>query len=777
MADLTIRQHHDRWLADLLRGSSEPHFAQAANALARAVDANQTGDYDLASREAGLAQRQFRAQGNPAGALRAVFEQSWAAQLMRRGETCRREAMTGLAESEKYPYPWLQIQLELEKAVGFFLSGHIGADEEATGRALDRAHQTGYHALYLRAIFFAADDKLRDGDQRSAISLADNGLNLYWSGQFRVIRGRSLYTVMSDAAEAANQPNLLVALRRENVALADSSEEAVEQRALAHRLLADAATAAGMPQVAEQQYAEAARLFAAAPHTTASRNDALVIEILRARVEAYQGQFDNAISRLTGIQDQIRPLSDNFTQMFYSTLGELQLARHRYPEAEQAFRPALRLAEQNLASLASEVERTSWTRDSAPIYLGLAEAELLQGRQQESLDMFEWYMGAPQRAAASRPANRSRPSEPSQFSPDTSRLPAVLPLLWSQTVLAYGVLPDGLAIWLYDNRGVNAKWIPKSPRDLQDLADRFYVECSDPHSEPSALRRDSQTLYSLLIAPIEEQLDPKRTLTIEAEGFLARLPFEALMDSNGHYLIERASVVHSPGLYPEEQMHSAIAISRDLPALIVGSEASSPDAGLFVIPNIRAGLDAVAGDFHSPRVLTGADATLDAVTKALPAAAVFHFTGHALTTSNRAGLMLEDSDKDKNNEDKDAQTGARRLPDDPSVLDASVLRSLNLQNLQLAVLAACNTDSGEGGSRGFDSVAQALQTSGVPHVLASRWAVDAVEASAFMNSFYASALSGQPVSAATRVTSEKMLSDPRTAHPYYWAAFAAYGRP
>jgi CHAT domain-containing protein len=97
--------------------------------------------------------------------------------------------------------------------------------------------------------------------------------------------------------------------------------------------------------------------------------------------------------------------------------------------------------------------------------------------------------------------------------------------------------------------------------------------------------------------------------------------------------------------------------------------------------------------------------------------------------------------------------------------------------MQLAVLAACSTDSGEGGSRGFDSVAEALQTSGVPHVVASRWTVDSVEANAFADNFYGSLFSGQPVSNATRLTSQKMLLNPRTAHPYYWAAFAAYGRP
>ena len=115
--------------------------------------------------------------------------------------------------------------------------------------------------------------------------------------------------------------------------------------------------------------------------------------------------------------------------------------------------------------------------------------------------------------------------------------------------------------------------------------------------------------------------------------------------------------------------------------------------------------------------------------------------------------------------------------DTPLLLDADALRPVKLSNMQLAVLSACSTASGSGGSGGFNSVTEALLRAGVPHVVASRWAVDSIEARAFVEDFYRNALSGQSVSDAIRLTSRKMLSNPRTAHPYYWSAFAAYGRP
>ena len=121
--------------------------------------------------------------------------------------------------------------------------------------------------------------------------------------------------------------------------------------------------------------------------------------------------------------------------------------------------------------------------------------------------------------------------------------------------------------------------------------------------------------------------------------------------------------------------------------------------------------------------------------------------------------------------------GGDRPANVPRLMDATVVRQLRLQGLQLAVLSACSTASGSGGSSGFNSVTDALLRAGVPHVVASRWAVDSAETRGFVQDFYHNALSGQTVSDAIRLTSRKMLADARTSHPYYWSAFAAYGRP
>ena len=726
-------------------------------ALARAIKANEAGEYDTATEQSVRAQRLFRASGNAAGSLRAQFEQTFAAQIKRESEACRRQATAALAESERYAYPWLQIQTGLEKGVCSGLMGDFGAYDKTAQRASERAQMSGYGALLMRTLSLGANEKFGAGYRSEAERLTRVGLARYWLGIFPVMRGYSLYDQQALIAEAANQPTLEVATWREAVALIDSNKE-IMLRAIAHSALARAATAAHQPLLAEQQYAEAARLYALAPRTEASRIAALENEILTAQMEARIGQFDHAIERLTRIQSEVRPLSNSLLlQVFYSTLGELELGRHREGAAEQALRPALLLAEKSLSTIVSEVDRASWSENAAPAYLALVEAELAQGRSQEALEAYEWYLGASQREGLHPRQPRNNP--PLLAPPG---LASRLPVLSRETVLAYGLLPHGLAIWIYDDRGISAQWIPKATQDLQELAARFSDLSSDPKSELRALRRDAHSLYGALIAPVEVRLAPGRTLVIEAEGPLAQIPFEGLLDSSDRYLVERWPIVHSLGQDSETRLRQVGPISADLPALVVGSTASSPADGLIPLPDVAAEADTVASGFHSASVLKGGEATLNIVRDELPTAAVFHFAGHSLSTPDKAGLML--------------MNGETRT-DVPLLLDADAVRRLKLSNLQLAVLSACSTAAGRGGSGGFNSITEALLRTGVPHVVASRWAVDSVEARVFVEDFYRNALSGQSVSDAIRLTSRKMLSNPRTAHPYFWSAFAAYGRP
>lgn len=756
LAALTREQHDDRWLSDLLQSSSAPQFGEAVAALARAAAANDAGDYGESAEQAAGAERLFRAAGSTPGALRAQFEHIFAAQLSRRSEDCRQQASVALTSSSRYSYPWLRIQFSLEKGLCAGLMGDLGAEKKSTTEALNLAQKEGFGAVYLRAVGFVADEEFGAGNTLSAWKLVAGGLAHYWSGRFTALRGYSLYNLLGSYVDAGKESNLKVAEWREAVALIDTDED-LAMRASAHSALANAAASAHQLRLAQNHYAEAARLFALAPRTGASVASALENEIRVAQLETRQGNFDAAVEQLTRNQSLIRQLSDAYLgQMFYSALGEVQLRTHQPLDAEQSLRFALALAENERASLNSEEERIIWSNEAAPLYLAMSEAELALGRAQESLAVYEWYLGA-----AQREGKMNRRSPPGA-GPDATWLSSRLSMLSHETVIAYGVLPGGLAIWTYDDRGVNVQWLPGTSHDLQETAQRFYESCSDRFSEPAAIGRDARNLYAALITPVDDRLEPGRTLIIEANGWAASVPFEALQDANGHALIERWPIVHSLGQYSYASMHSEGTISPAQHALVVASTASSQARDLIPLPNVEAEAAMVASDFQSAEVLRAHDATLEAVTAKLPAAGVFHFAGHSLAAPQHAGLVL---------------AGAEGSSVMPHLLEAGDLRRLDLHKLQLAVLSTCSTESGSDGSRGFSSVTQALEQAGVPHVVASQWAVDSMETRTLMQIFYRQLLSGQTVSKALQSTAQQLLSDPRTAHPYLWAAFAAYGQP
>jgi hypothetical protein len=171
--------------------------------------------------------------------------------------------------------------------------GDFGTFEKAARRAEDRAQQARYGGLYLRALAFLADGKFDAGDRPGGWKLACAGLERYWSGQFPAMQGYNLYYDISYAADSAGQSNLQLASGREAAALIDADEDML-LRAWAHINIAKAATAAHQPDVAKQQYAEAARLYALAPQTDAIRAYRIENEIRTAQLEARQSGFDAA---------------------------------------------------------------------------------------------------------------------------------------------------------------------------------------------------------------------------------------------------------------------------------------------------------------------------------------------------------------------------------------------------------------------------------------------------------------------------------------------------
>src|SRR5207245_8565971 len=119
------------------------------------------------------------------------------------------------------------------------------------------------------------------------------------------------------------------------------------------------------------------------------------------------------------------------------------------------------------------------------------------------------------RDAMLRPAqkqNRETDSEPgtvgsgadieSEIAREVTFLDNFRPALKSKTLLIYSIFSRGLAVWVYDDRGVTARWVDENPADLRMLAEEFGELCRRPSSSLESLHAASKQLYNIMIAPV-----------------------------------------------------------------------------------------------------------------------------------------------------------------------------------------------------------------------------------------------------------------------------------
>jgi CHAT domain-containing protein/cytochrome c-type biogenesis protein CcmH/NrfG len=771
IANVANAEHRDRWLSDLLAGSAARTFPEALAALASAVKFGDRGDYTASLEQAGLADRLFKDSGNAAGSLRSRMEALFALHLSQQGALCLRAASQLERALDGYAYQWLQIQFHLEQAVCLSMMGNLGESKRITAWALEKSRRFGYRTLSLRALGIASDTDLAIGDIALGWESACEGLAQYWSGIYEPMQGYNLYTDLDTAADLMRRPHLQVAIWRQALTLIDSNEDLL-LRAMAHSWMANSAYSADLPKLAEEEYREADRLFAAAPQTHASLNDRMEAEIWLARLMARRGDFDLAITLLSKIQLQVPVLSNDYVAInYYSALGEVRLRRGSIDDAGEPLLAAAGLAERSLESLHSERERAAWSRETAGTYRGLVEWELRRGQPQAALEIWEWYRGASLRAGRSRvrserdrsPSNHLDASD-GESSAALDRLQVVaarLRSLSSQTVLSYAILPDGLAIWVYDDHGVFVQWFPQDTANIANLAHRFTALCASPKSDLGALQREGRRLYDILFSPVEKRLSPERTLVIETDTTLAAVPFEVLVDPRGHYLAERGPITFSIGLYYGLGPGIEEGISSRSSALVVAVPSAATDEGLLPLPDVFTEAEMVAHHFEDARLLEGEQAGLDNVQSNLSESVVFHFAGHAVISSGAPALLLADSDR----------TSGRS-----KMLNAETLGAMSVAKTRLVVLSACTTElSGDAVYDDSESLADAFLRVGVPHVLASRWPVDSHVTAKFMQDFYGALLSGKTVSDSVQQAAFALRLEPQTAHPYYWSAFGAFG--
>jgi CHAT domain-containing protein len=456
------------------------------------------------------------------------------------------------------------------------------------------------------------------------------------------------------------------------------------------------------------------------------------------------------LAKLQSLSPQIARISNHsITSEYYQVIGELQASTGHFAEAEAAFSKAMDMAEQELSSLNSEAQRLSWARQSALPYYNMIELKLRQGDNAAGLEVLERYRGAGLRRRSREPVTRSRRMA-DWISGRTSAT--------NSTLLVYALLPRGPMIWILDDHGLQARRLPADVLVMIQTARSFLELCTARSGQMARTDYLGRVLYHMLVAPVEDQIRPQRALIIESDPEL-KFPFQALTDSQGRYLLEKAPIVYIPAASYFPELRHEQEISPDY-SVVVGSNPAVGQYGLGSLPDVELEAREVAERLPHADLLLTKDATLEALRTRLGRATHFHFGGHAAQVKGTLGLLL----------------GSPNSSAAADVLDASEVSRIPMRKLRLATLAACSTENGsDRGAGDAESLARAFLRAGVPHVVASRWNVESGPTRELMRLFYDQLKSGMAPARALAAAELQFSKVPGRESPYFWAGFDAFG--
>ncbi|MEG4225800.1 CHAT domain-containing protein [Microcoleus sp. N9_B2] len=321
--------------------------------------------------------------------------------------------------------------------------------------------------------------------------------------------------------------------------------------------------------------------------------------------------------------------------------------------------------------------------------------------------------------------------------------------------------------------------------DLKPLWQKYKVSLANPvicTQESFAIRSrsstgltecpiDLPTLHQLLIDPIASLLpkDPNAHVIFIPQGSLFQVPFPALQDANGTYLIQKHTILTAPSIQvldltrqqrqkrSSQQSHSGNALVLGNPTMpIVSAYLGAPKQQLSPLPGAEAEAIAIAPLLNTQAIL-GAQGTKAAIVQKMPQASIIHFATHGLL-DNVNGLA--------------SAIALAPSGTDDGLLTAEEIFDMKLQ-ASLVVLSACNTGEGRITGDGVIGLSRALISAGVPSVIVSLWRVPDAPTAKLMQEFYQNLENNPDKAQALR---QAMLTTMKThPQPRDWAAFTLIG--
>jgi CHAT domain-containing protein len=361
-----------------------------------------------------------------------------------------------------------------------------------------------------------------------------------------------------------------------------------------------------------------------------------------------------------------------------------------------------------------------------------------------------------------------------QLSPDLASLLKVNPLKAKEVqrlldegtvLLAYYMGSEWTGVFVMTKGKTLGLKLDISRRQLAEKVKEFRKVTEEGLTVKVFMSRDYEKpltdLYEILIKPVEKELAGKKHLVVVPHGMLHYLPFQALRNQEGKYLIESYTVSYLPSAsvlkYAREKNRGNHA---DLFAV------ANPVTDLSPLPAAEVEAREVSALFDRKQVLLGLGATKTKFKSEGPRYDMLLFSTH--------GEMIE-SDPLKSN--------LRFTPtqQDDGKLTVSEIFDMEVK-ANLVTLSACETGLARGTKGDFPQgddlvgLSRAFIYAGAPSVVASLWKVSDDSTVEMMRSFYRN-LKTMPKAEALRQAQLGLAksSAMTSSHPYFWAPFILVG--
>jgi CHAT domain-containing protein len=284
-----------------------------------------------------------------------------------------------------------------------------------------------------------------------------------------------------------------------------------------------------------------------------------------------------------------------------------------------------------------------------------------------------------------------------------------------------------------------------------------------------------QLLHNLLIKPIADNLptNPDDRVIFIPQSSLFLVPFSALLDKQGKYLVEKHTILTVPSIQvldlTRKQRIGNSGKKGD--SLVVGNPTmptvslnpGKAPTQLQSLEGSEAEANAIASLLNTTPLLGNAASKVDVVAK-MPQAQIIHLATHGLFDNVR-GLGS-------------AVALAPSSQDDGLLTAEEIFNFKQKLNADLVVLSACDTGVGRITGDGVIGLSRSFISAGVSSIVVSLWSIDDGSTAFFMTEFYQNYQNKnlqKRLDKATALRKAMLATKAKYPQPLQWAAFTLIG--